>query len=209
MRHRRRINTQTIRKKNITTTTRPTSKASSNKLRNFFIFLTIIIILAVGGLYIFDNIIPLLSLINVVQTTDVEETDIDDSHSFPVEGQQNDPVEQQFSPIQKRIQLEVLNGCGEPGIAKLLSERLKKHNYDVVNSGNYLQKGKENFDVKKTLIIDQISTPENIARSKELADLVGVGYSNVESYENPSPIADITIVIGKDFINLSIFKDNN
>ena len=35
-----------------------------------------------------------------------------------------------FTPIQKRIQVEVLNGCGVPGIAKKFSDHLKKNNYD-------------------------------------------------------------------------------
>jgi hypothetical protein len=111
-----------------------------------------------------------------------------------------------FTPIQKRIQVEVLNGCGVPGIAKKFSDHLKKNNYDVVNSGNYLENGKANFNVDKTKIVDQLKTSENIARANELADLLDIDENLIESFENPSPIADLTIVIGKDYNQIS-FKE--
>ena len=111
-----------------------------------------------------------------------------------------------LTPIQKKIQVEVLNGCGEQGIAKILSDKLIAHNYDVVNSGNYLENGKTNFNVAKTRLIDQINTSENLVNTQELAKLLGVDRSQIESFENPSPIADITIIIGKDYKSLPIFK---
>jgi len=113
-----------------------------------------------------------------------------------------------FSPIQKKIQVEVLNGCGEQGIAKILGDRLIAKDYDVVNSGNYIENGKTQFDVQETKIIDQLKTTENISRAKDLASLVGISSSLVESFENPYPIADITIVIGKDFKTLPVFKQD-
>lgn len=108
-----------------------------------------------------------------------------------------------YSPLEKKIQLEILNGCGESGVAKKLSDLLKKSKYDIVNSGNYIEKGKINWNVKETKIISQISNPQ---KARDLADLMGVLYSNVEEFENPSPIADITIIIGKDYKTLAIFQ---
>ncbi len=126
--------------------------------------------------------------------------------ALPAE-QTNPESPMKLTPIQKKIQVEVLNGCGEQGIAKILAERLIKNNYDVVNSGNYLDKrGKTNFNVTETKIIDQLKTAENLTRAKDLADLIGISHHLVESYENPAPIADISIVIGKDFKTLPIFK---
>lgn len=110
---------------------------------------------------------------------------------------------QYYSPIEKKIQVEILNGCGESGVAKKLSSFLNKTKYDIVNSGNYIQNGKINWDVNETKIIDQINRQED---ARELADLMGILYSNVEIFDNPSPIADITIVVGKDYKTLSIFQ---
>jgi len=119
----------------------------------------------------------------------------------------DDRVERaKYPPVQKRIQVEVLNGCGESGIAKRIADKLKKLNYDVVNSGNYLEKGKENFNVPTTRIIDQIKSRDNYERARELAAAMGVDPKHIESFENPAPIADLTIVIGKDFEQLSIYK---
>ncbi len=99
--------------------------------------------------------------------------------------------------------MEILNGCGEEGVAKKLSDILKKSKYDIVNSGNYMHKGKINWNVNETKIVDQINKQED---ARELADLMGILYSNVEIFDNPSPIADITIVIGKDYKTLEIFQ---
>jgi len=108
-----------------------------------------------------------------------------------------------YSPLEKKIQLEILNGCGESGVAKRLSDLLKKSTYDIVNSGNYIERGKINWNVAETRIISQISNPQG---ARDLADVMGVLYSNVEIFENPSPIADITVVIGKDYKTLAIFQ---
>jgi hypothetical protein len=125
--------------------------------------------------------------------------------ALPAEQPKPEP-QPQLTPLQTKIQVEVLNGCGEQGIAKILADRLVKNNYDVVNSGNYIEKGKTFFNVPKTKIIDQLKTAENLTRAKDLANLIGISQHLVESYENPAPIADISIVIGKDFKTLPIFK---
>jgi len=111
--------------------------------------------------------------------------------------------QQYYSPIEKKVQLEILNGCGESGVAKRLADLLKKSKYDIVNSGNYIERGRINWDVQETKIISQISNPQN---ARDLADQMGILYSNVEQFENPSPIADITVVIGKDYKTLAIFQ---
>jgi len=127
-------------------------------------------------------------------------------NEFPVEENIVEEEPGQLTPIQKKIQIEVLNGCGEQGIAKILGDRLIKENFDIVNSGNYIEKGKANFAIEETRIIDQLKTPENLNKAKELAKLIGIDKNLVESFENPSPIADITIIIGQDFKTLPVFK---
>jgi hypothetical protein len=135
-------------------------------------------------------------------TAEAQETEQKQAPAIPAP----DEKEQQqlyYSPIEKKVQLEILNGCGESGVAKKLSDLLKKSKYDIVNSGNYIERGKINWNVAETKIISQISNPQ---KARELADLMGVLYSNVEEFENPSPIADITVVIGKDYKTLAIFQ---
>lgn len=197
MRNRRRNHTQTIQRK-----TR-TQYAAPQKQRNYFpFFLIIILIAAAAGVYYYSD--ALLEYLPQSKPEAVET--LQNKQPEPKTGEETTTAKNEevyYTPIEKRIQLEILNGCGEKGVAKKLAGLLKKSKYDIVNSGNYIENGKVNWDVKESKIIDQIN---NQPHARELADLMGVLYSNVESYENPSPIADITIVIGKDYKTLSIFQ---
>jgi len=209
LRHRRRLSTQTNRKKQRPAATQQLYAASSKKgfWRGFFkVIFYLIIIAALGGV-VYTQVLPRY-LSGSKQTAGlssvVSEHTQADKPSLPVEKTPDEkPV---LSPIQKKIQLEVLNGCGENGIAKILGDALRKKNYDIVNSGNYIEKGKVNFDVKNTFLIDQLKTSENLARTRRLADILGISSHHIESFENPAPIADITIVVGKDYKQLAIFK---
>ena len=203
MRHRRRLNTQTIRRKSSTETFIPKQKSQSNNIGKFFTILTVVIILFSAGYFLYDKFPVLESFFNGLTDSSKTTEKTQEVPKLPAENDSPEEV-QTFTPIQKRIQIEVLNGCGEAGIAKELSDKLKKLDYDIVNSGNYLENGKINFNVTNSKIIDQIKSSENIARAKKLAEILGIDANLIESYENPSPIADLTIVIGKDFKQLTI-----
>ncbi len=208
MRHRRRLTTQTIQRKNSTGTFQAYQKPKKSKTSKYFLILLILASIVTAAVIYKDDIMGLLPFDNF-------DFSISDTNSTNTEQEvQRLPVEQEvkeepkpFTPIQKRIQIEVLNGCGVPGIAKKFSDHLKKNNYDVVNSGNYLENGRANFKVSKTRIIDQIKSQENIARANDLADLLEIDQNLIESFENPSPIADLTLIIGKDY-NQITFREN-
>ncbi|MGD9900781.1 MAG: LytR C-terminal domain-containing protein [Calditrichaceae bacterium] len=202
MRHRRRYNTQTIRRKNQTTTTRSVARENSGKTKKIFTYIAVLLIGAASIYAISEYLLPLLEQEPNRPVVELNTRPQQQNPSIPAK---KEPAAQNqyYSPIKKKIQIEVLNGCGEQGIAKLLSDKLKAENYDIVNSGNYLEKGKLQWDVANTKIIDQIGDFE---KAVELAELMGVNTSLVESVKNPSPIADITIVIGKDHRNLNIMK---
>lgn len=205
MRHRRRLHTQTVRRK--TNTTSQSRFAAPKKKRSkkpLFILLGIVAV-SVLGYYYQDPIIDFWSELQASspenKTTEEPPAAVEEKPSIPVDKSSNQ--QQYYSPIEKKIQLEILNGCGESGVAKQLSNLLKKEKYDIVNSGNYMEKGKINWEVEETRIIDQVGNQEN---ARNLADVMGVLYTNVETYDNVSPIADLTIIIGKDYKTLSIFQ---
>lgn len=202
MRHRRRYNTQTIRRKNQTTTTRPVVRENSGTTKKFFTYVTVLLIAAAAVYAISEYLLPVFEQEPNQPVVELKTRPQQETPSIPAKKEPADQ-NQYYSPIKKKIQIEVLNGCGEQGIAKLLSDKLKSENYDIVNSGNYLEKGKLQWNVANTKIIDQIGDFE---KAVELARLMGVNTSLVESVKNPSPIADITIVIGKDHRNLNIMK---
>ena len=105
---------------------------------------------------------------------------------------------------EKMIQIEVLNGCGKSGIAKIFEEYLRQQGYDVVNTENYKIMGKINWNVPRSKVIDQIG---NIEFAEDVAESLGIDDKYVSSNENPSPIYDVTVVIGKDFDKLKGFKE--
>lgn len=205
MRHRRRLHTQTIRKKQPAATRHTLrSPKRSGGTGTFFKRLFYFFLFA-GIVYAGYRFLPPLLTIS---SADTQETTATIPNPLPAEKEARPKPETPppLSPLKKRIQVEVLNGCGEQGIAKILGNRLIKKDYDIVNSGNYIENGKTKFDVKETKIIDQLKTPENLIKAKDLARFIGIKTTRVESFENPSPIADITIVIGQDFKALPVFK---
>ena len=208
MRHRRRLTTQTVRKRRPTGTHPQVSISGKRKKSSPFLKRLIYFIILVGLIY--SAYIWLWPMVGMVKLPKFESLS-QPKEQLPVENQQtnqtsNKASELPLTPLQKKIQIEVLNGCGEQGIAKILGERLIKHDYDIVNSGNYIENGKTNFNVENTYIIDQLKTQDNLIKSKELAAFVGIPSDRVESFENPAPIADITIVIGKDFKTLPVLN---
>ena len=205
MRHRRRYSTQTLdKKKRSTPAAVPVKSRPIKKDRKYFRYIFIFILAAAVIYALYDQGGPLLKEIkSKLDFSGPVQNTSDDKPEFPAEQKQ----ETELTPIQKKIQVEVLNGCGEQGIAKILTDRLREKGYDVVNSGNYIEKGRTNFNVQKSKIIDQINTNESSAQANEFAELAGIDANLVESFENPSPISDMTIIIGKDFMNLAIFKE--
>src|SRR5690625_7269064 len=54
------------------------------------------------------------------------------------------------------IQLEVLNGCGTPGLATLYTQKLREYGFDVVETGNF-----DHFNVTESFIISRNGVTEN------------------------------------------------
>jgi hypothetical protein len=127
-----------------------------------------------------DDVQPPESESEVISTTPVE----------PEEEEQLPP------PIAHTIQVEVLNGCGINGVAKIFQSRLRENGFDVVNTENYVVKGKVFWKVDQTFVIDQIGVAE---QAKSVAKALGIPLTLIESRENPAAIYDISIVVGKDY----------
>lgn len=113
----------------------------------------------------------------------------------------NTPV---FKQPEKMIQIEVLNGCGKSGIAKIFKSYLRQQGFDVVNTENYRIMGKINWNVPHSKVMDQIG---KIEFAEAVANSLGIDEKYVSSIDNPSPVYDVTVVIGKDFDKLKGFKE--
>ena len=99
------------------------------------------------------------------------------------------------------IQIEILNGCGEPGLAAKFSDLLRKKRVDVVRSENA-----DHFEYDKTILIQR---NENIFAIKHVVDALGFNMDNPEQVFmgiDPNLDVDLTLIIGKDFRTISSIK---
>jgi hypothetical protein len=88
------------------------------------------------------------------------------------------------------VRLVVLNGNGIPGIGEAVTRALVPAGFRLVSSQNAPA-----FDVKTTTII--ASTEEFLDEARLARELLGVG--DVYLGEQPTGVADVSVVIGRDF----------
>ena len=107
----------------------------------------------------------------------------------------NQRVESNSQLISEIIQIEVLNGCGIPGIANTFTGVLRTNGFDVVETGNF-----DHFDLQETIIISRSGVLDN---AKRVAAALGVEQINVIREESPDFFLDVTVVIGHDYEKLN------
>ncbi|MGH2774458.1 MAG: LCP family protein [Actinomycetota bacterium] len=94
----------------------------------------------------------------------------------------------------EEVRVQILNGNGQPGMAQAVAERLVGKGYRVALSGNANE-----LDYEDTRIVIYESTPEAQAAGERARELLGVG--NLQVSVQQQGIVDLTIVVGKDFID--------
>lgn len=98
------------------------------------------------------------------------------------------------------IQLEVLNGCGEDGLASEMQRYLRARGFDVVTSGNH-----DRFGVERTVILDRIG---NDHAAQEVAKALGLEKATVISEPDPGLYLDATVIVGCDYESIPPFSMN-
>jgi hypothetical protein len=88
-----------------------------------------------------------------------------------------------------RVRVEVLNGGGRAGAARVATTFLRDAGYDVVYFGNAAS-----FDYDSTRVIDRVEQPE-VAGA--VAQALGIG--NVLSEPDPNLFVDVSVVLGADW----------
>lgn len=94
------------------------------------------------------------------------------------------------------IQLEVLNGCGVPGIANLFTSTLREYGFDVVETGNF-----DNYDMTESIILSRNGNMEN---ARKVAQALGIPSERILIEQSPEFYLDATLVIGSDYQSLNI-----
>lgn len=107
----------------------------------------------------------------------------------------NQRAETKSQLISEIIQIEVLNGCGIPGIANSYTGVLRANGFDVVETGNF-----ERFDVMETIVISRSGVMDNARR---VANALGVKEIQIIREESPDYFLDVTVVIGQDYEQLN------
>jgi hypothetical protein len=101
-------------------------------------------------------------------------------------------VEDLFVPhAGDEVRIVVLNGVGRPGVGEEVARILVPEGYRLMSAGNA-----NTFDVKETKIIS--SSEEDLAAAERARALLGVG--RVFMGFQPAGLADLTIVVGQDFV---------
>ncbi len=104
------------------------------------------------------------------------------------------PVGRYFTSTEIPFQMEVLNGTGEDNLARKTTRRLRRMGIDILVEGNA-----EEFDYKRSLLIDRKGNPELM---KNLEERLGCLRVLQQIQENPK--VDVTFIIGKDWRDLKI-----
>ena len=91
-----------------------------------------------------------------------------------------------YHPDNKKIKIEVLNGCRQRGIAEIFARRLEYYGFDIIGTDNA-----DSFDYQDTLVVMHKDTPF----AKRIASIFG---AKVQKDIDPQSLADISVIIGRD-----------
>jgi LytR cell envelope-related transcriptional attenuator len=149
------------------------NKKSENRSANLFLNISILI-LFVLNLFLGYSILNKLNVFSVETTSD------------------------DLIKHKKNMQVEVLNGCGVSKIADEFTDKLRRKEFDVVNTGNY-----RTFNIDNSIIIDRTG---KIVNAKYLAKVIGIDEKQVIQQKNKNYFLDVTLIIGKDCKQL--FQNN-
>ena len=90
------------------------------------------------------------------------------------------------------LRVRVLNGVGDPGVANAIAKTLTDNGYNVIDVKNA-----DNFNYAETQLIIYSGKTKNLVKVGRVQALLGVGKVVVNNL--PQDVADLTIVIGKDY----------
>jgi len=108
----------------------------------------------------------------------------------------SDRAEPDPALISDVIQIEVLNGCGIPGLATAYTGTLRSYGFDVVETGNF-----DHFNIEETIVI---SRTRHIENAKRVAQALGINESQILREVSGEFYLDVTLVLGSDYETLNL-----
>lgn len=105
------------------------------------------------------------------------------------------------------IKVEVLNGCGEKGLAAKISDFLRTEHIDVVRSENA-----DNFDYERTILIQRSDNLFNLKTTAKALNFDINDEARVIIRPRSTADVDLTLILGKDYRSVKpirIYLANN
>lgn len=106
-----------------------------------------------------------------------------------------------MNPVED-IEVEILNGCGETGLAAKITGFLRNQRIDVVRSENA-----DHFNYVNTLIIQRNEKVDHLRQVAEALDYNVTDKTHVLVVPDPETDVDVTIIIGQDYNNIRPVAD--
>ena len=99
-----------------------------------------------------------------------------------------------------KIQVEIQNGCGLKGIAKLYTNFLRDKGYDVISFKNA-----PHFSYKKTQLV--VHQKDTLNFTNEIVDILKINSELIDYSYNNNLLYHMTIIIGDDYKQLDSFNE--
>ena len=96
------------------------------------------------------------------------------------------------------IVIEVLNGCGTPGLAQKFTNFLRSEGFDVIYTGNA-----DRMDYLNTFLIERVDSPE---KTEEVNNILALHPERITEDLDPSLHVDLSLVLGKDYNRLPVYQ---
>ena len=100
----------------------------------------------------------------------------------------------------EKIQIEIQNGCGLKGVAKLYTNFLRDKGYDVIGFSNA-----PHFNYKNTELI--IHKKDSVNFINEISNILSINPKFISYNYNENFIYEMTVIIGKDYNILESFNE--
>lgn len=108
-----------------------------------------------------------------------------------------DTIAPVVKPIERvrKVQVEILNGCGTPKITGLFKEFFKRQDIDIIGAANY-----KDFNQQKSFILYHSDDVKTLA--EELAEELNISEQFVKRSIAAMPTHELTLVLGFDYAKL-------
>jgi hypothetical protein len=157
----------------------PKKKSKSRNLFLYNILIVFFAIIIVGFIYSFAK----KTFSNGVE---IPKPDLKNEEKTAIELYAENPISD--------ITIEILNGCGEQGIAAKAADFLRSEHIDVIRSENA-----DNFDYQSSILIQHSDDLYNVKTVAEILDFNLNNKNHVIFLPESDSDVDLTLIIGSDY----------